>query len=78
MARTQSVEKEQDMSGNDFDKDRESNDKTWLSDKIAGVFDGRDDPNRGPIDRAANVIDGNDDPNRGPIDRAENAIDRNL
>lgn len=41
---------------------------------ISGMTDGRDDPNRGPIDRAANALDGHDDPNRGPLDRAENAI----
>ena len=41
------------------------------------ALDGRDDPNRGPLDRAANALDGRDDPNRGPVDRAENALDRN-
>ena len=35
---------------------------------------GRDDPNRGPMDRAANAMDGRDDPNRGPLDRAENSL----
>src|SRR5687767_3953004 len=43
--------------------------------KIDGMTDGYDDPNRGPIDRAANALDGYDDPNRGPLDRAENALD---
>jgi hypothetical protein len=42
--------------------------------KIEDAFDGRDDPNRGPIDRAANALDGVDDPNRGPVDRIENAM----
>lgn len=42
---------------------------------LDGMTDGRDDPNRGPLDRAANVLDGRDDPNKGPIDRAENALD---
>lgn len=55
-----------------------------LTDRAAGTLDGRDDPNRGPLDRAANAITGgsggidaalnHDDPNRGPLDRAENAI----
>jgi hypothetical protein len=44
------------------------------SQKIDNLIDGRDDPNRGPLDRAANALDGHDDPNRGPLDRAENAI----
>ena len=39
-------------------------------------FDGRDDPNRGPVDRVQNGVDGRDDPNRGPIDRIDNALDR--
>ena len=41
-----------------------------LSDKLASMTDGYDDPNRGPVDRAANALDGRDDPNRGPLDRA--------
>lgn len=55
-----------------------------LTDRAAGAFDGRDDPNRGPLDRAANAITGgsggidaainHDDPYRGPVDRAENAL----
>lgn len=45
------------------------------NDPLAGMTDGRDDPNRGPLDRAQNALDGRDDPNRGPLDRAENAID---
>jgi len=49
---------------------------TW-GDKVAGAFDGRDDPNRGPVDRFENVLEGTDDPNRGPLDRAENAFKRN-
>lgn len=44
------------------------------SQKIDNLLDGRDDPNRGPIDRAANALDGRDDPNRGPLDRAQNAL----
>ncbi len=43
--------------------------------KFDNLLDGRDDPNRGPLDRAANALDGHDDPNRGPIDRAANALD---
>lgn len=42
--------------------------------KIDGVTDGRDDPNRGPLDRADNALHGRDDPNRGPLDRAANAV----
>ena len=48
------------------------------------ALDGRDDPNRGPLDRAANAVTGgsggvggamnHDDPNRGPLDRAANAM----
>jgi len=41
---------------------------------LNNMTDGRDDPNRGPLDRAENVIEGRDDPNRGPLDRAANAI----
>ena len=44
------------------------------NDPIGGMTDGRDDPNRGPIDRAANAVEGRDDPNKGPIDRAQNAL----
>lgn len=44
------------------------------NDPISGMTDGRDDPNRGPIDRAQNALDGRDDPNKGPLDRAANAI----
>lgn len=54
------------------------NDRTGFSsgsDPIGNALDGRDDPNRGPLDRAANTLDGRDDPNRGPLDRAENALD---
>ena len=36
---------------------------------------GRDDPNRGPLDRAGNALDGRDDPNKGPLDRAQKALD---
>lgn len=46
-----------------------------LSGKLDNLTDGRDDPNRGPLDRAANALDGRDDPNRGLLDRAANAID---
>lgn len=42
---------------------------------LGNALDGRDDPNRGPLDRAANALDGRDDPNRGPLDRAANALD---
>ncbi len=45
-----------------------------IGNKIEGMVDGHDDPNRGPIDRAQNAMAGTDDPNRGPIDRAENAM----
>jgi hypothetical protein len=38
------------------------------------MLDGRDDPNRGPLDRAQNALGGHDDPNRGPLDRAANAF----
>lgn len=63
------------MSGSDFGKDGEQGkDKTMLSDKIAGAFDGHDDPDRGSIDRAANAIDVDDDPDCGPINRAADAI----
>ena len=41
---------------------------------INNMTDGRDDPDRGPLDRAQNVIEGRDDPNRGPLDRAANAV----
>lgn len=44
-------------------------------DPLDNMLDGRDDPNRGPLDRAANALDGHDDPNRGPVDRMANAID---
>ena len=44
-------------------------------DPLDNMIDGRDDPNRGPLDRAANALDGRDDPNRGPLDRAANALD---
>jgi len=44
------------------------------NDPLSGMTDGRDDPNRGPLDRAANAVDGRDDPNKGPVDRAENAL----
>ena len=37
------------------------------------MTDGRDDANKGPIDRAENAFDGHDVPNRGPLDRAANA-----
>lgn len=43
-------------------------------DPLDNMLDGRDDPNRGPLDRAANSLDGRDDPNRGPLDRAANAM----
>ena len=42
---------------------------------LEGMTDGRDDPNRGPLDRAGNVLEGTDDPNRGPLDRTANALD---
>jgi len=42
---------------------------------IDNMLDGRDDPNRGPLDRAENALDGRDDPNRGPVDRVANAVD---
>lgn len=55
-----------------------------LPERATSAVDGRDDPNRGPLDRAANAITGgsggvdaalgHDDPNRGPFDRAENAL----
>jgi hypothetical protein len=45
-----------------------------LGQQAGGMMDGRDDPNRGPIDRAANALDGHDDPDRGPIDRTANAL----
>lgn len=45
-----------------------------LGQKIDNALDGRDDPNRGPLDRAANALDGYDDPNRGPVDRTENTL----
>jgi hypothetical protein len=45
------------------------------NDPIGGMTDGRDDPNRGPLDRATNALDGRDDPNKGPLDRATNALD---
>lgn len=41
---------------------------------INNMTDGRDDPNRGPMDRTANALDGTDDPNRGSLDRTENAL----
>lgn len=41
---------------------------------LNNMTDGRDDPNRGPLDRAENVLEGRDDPNRGPLDRAANAV----
>lgn len=41
---------------------------------VDNMLDGRDDPNRGPLDRAANALGGHDDPNRGPLDRAANAL----
>ena len=44
-------------------------------DPLNNMLDGRDDPNRGPLDRTANALDGRDDPNRGPLDRTANAID---
>jgi uncharacterized membrane protein len=44
------------------------------SSKVAGAFDGHDDPNRGPLDRSTNALGLNDDPNRGPLDRASNAL----
>jgi len=43
--------------------------------KVNDLTDGRDDPNRGPLDRAENALQGRDDPNRGPLDRAENALE---
>jgi len=43
--------------------------------KVNEMTDGRDDPNKGPLDRAANALDGRDDPNKGPLDRAENVLD---
>ncbi len=45
------------------------------NDPLGGMTDGRDDPNRGPLDRASNALDGRDDPTKGPFDRAENALD---
>lgn len=42
--------------------------------KVAGAFDGHDDPNRGPLDRTTNALGIHDDPNRGPLDRASNAL----
>ena len=52
---------------------------------VDNTLDGRDDPNRGPLDRAANAITGGsggisgamhgDDPTRGPVDRTSNALD---
>lgn len=45
--------------------------------KIDSMVDGRDDPNRGPLDRTSNALDGFDDPSRGPIDRIENALGGN-
>lgn len=55
-----------------------------LSERTSSAVGGRDDPNRGPLDRAANALTGgsggvdaaldHDDPNRGPFDRAENAL----
>ena len=52
---------------------------------VDNTLDGRDDSNRGPLDRAANAITGGsggvsgamhgDDPTRGPIDRTANALD---
>ena len=42
--------------------------------KVNDMTDGRDDPNRGPLDRADNSLHGQDDPNRGPLDRAANAV----
>lgn len=44
------------------------------SDKLDNMLDGRDDPNRGPLDCAANALSGHDDPNRGPLDRTANAL----
>lgn len=44
------------------------------NDTLAGMTDGRDDPNRGSFDRATNVLDARDDPYKGPFDRAENAV----
>lgn len=44
-------------------------------DPLDNMVDGRDDPNRGPLDRAGNALDGRDDPNRGPLDRTANALD---
>lgn len=42
---------------------------------IDNMMDGRDDPNRGPLDRVQNAVDGHDDPNRGPLDRTQNTLD---
>lgn len=42
--------------------------------KIENILDGRNDPNRGPLDRMENALDGRDDPNRGPFDRAAGAL----
>jgi hypothetical protein len=47
---------------------------TAIGGKVSDALDGRDDPNRGPLDRAANALSGHDDPNRGPLDRAANAV----
>lgn len=44
------------------------------NDTLGEMTDGRDDPDKGPIDRAANALDGRDDPNKGPLDRAANAM----
>ena len=50
-----------------------TNNNDTFGNKIEGMTDGRDDPNRGPLDRAENALEGRDDPNRGPLDRAANA-----
>lgn len=42
--------------------------------KVNEMTDGRDDPNKGPLDRADNALHGQDDPNRGPLDRTANTM----
>lgn len=54
-----------------------NNPSETVGQKIDSMVDGRDDPNRGPLDRTANALDGFDDPIRGPIDRTENALEGN-
>jgi hypothetical protein len=48
--------------------------RSTTQDPLGNMLDGRDDPNRGPLDRMTNALDGRDDPDRGPLDRTTNAL----